>query len=306
MKRLTAIDAKPRFRAALDDDGGLELTIYGDIVDAASLSMLDSWGVDTATFTSALTVKQALDEAGEYSKIRVRINSPGGDVFEGLAIHSLLIGQSKPVECYIDGIAASSASLIAMAGSKRVMGVGSMLMVHRAWASCTGNSADMVKMSFTLDKVDGSIAAVYQQATGMKLADIQNLMNDETWLSPDDCVKAGFATEIAETPQTPAAMAQARRFAALGRLKHVPKALKASSAPACPCDCENCVAGDCDACAYPDCNSEACEDCPMQAAGTSNLSLYQIRARQCNAPAPEESNLSLFEARAAMVGRAQV
>lgn len=308
MPKITAIDAKPRFRAAIASDDALEMLVYGDIVDASTLAMLDSWGIATDAFTSALTVKAAIDAAGDYSKIRVRINSPGGDAFEGLAIHSLLTSQAKPVEVYVDGVAASSASIIAMAGSKRVMGKGAMLMVHRAWSTCSGNAEDMTKTAGTLAKVDESIAAVYQDRTGMKLADVRALMAEETWLSADDCVNAGFATEVAESSQTVAAMAQARRFAALGKLKRVPAALKASAVDECPCDCQNCLDGNCDACDNPACDSAECEDCPMQT-DTNNLSLFEARARllKHTAPAPpEDDNLSLYEARAAVLGRAQV
>lgn len=278
-----------RFHAELATDGALELLIYGDIVDASTLSYMEAWGYDTSGFVSALSVKKALDSAGAYSKVRMRINSPGGDAFEGMAIHSLLCGQGKPVEAYIDGIAASSASVIAMAASVRIMGRSAMMMIHDAWSGCIGNARDMRKMGDTLDKIDESIAAAYVDRTGLSLEEIQALMDEETWLSAQDCVEQKFATGIVEAPAAEAkAMARARRFKALALLKHVPDKFKAAAV--CACDCENCVNGDCSDCTNPDCDDANCVDCPMQAADAAASSAK-----------PAESNLSLNAARARML-----
>ena len=220
---------KPQFRAALQSDGTLELMVYGDIVDAYTVSMLESWGYSTDGMISALSVKKAIEEAGSaYSKIAVRINSPGGDAFEGIAIHSLLTSQGKPVEVCVDGIAASSASIIAMAGGKRTMGPSSMLMIHNAWCGCVGNAAELRKMAGTLDKIDESIAQAYVGRTGKKLDEVIALMNDETWLSAQDCIEHGFATDILEQPedQQVEAMAMARSFKALSKFSNRPPALR--------------------------------------------------------------------------------
>lgn len=275
--------AKPVFRAALQADGTLELLIYGDIVDAATISMLEAWGYSTDGFVSALNVKKALDESGTFSKVRLRINSPGGDAFEGMAINSLLVAQGKPVETYVDGIAASAASIIAMAGATRIMGPSAMMMIHDAWSFCVGNSRDMRKMGDTLDKIDESIAAAYTSRTGMSLQAIQVLMDEETWLSAQDCVDQGFATGIVEPPaaEENASMAMARNFHALARLNRVPDKLKMRApraADQCACDCDNCQDGDCPNCTNVDCEDPNCTDCPMQAADkakASNLEGYK-------------------------------
>lgn len=254
-----------RFHAELGSDGVLELVIYGDIVDAVTAGYLESWGYDPSSFVSALSVKKAIDGAGSYSKIRLRINSPGGDAFEGMAIHSLLTGQAKPVEAYIDGIAASSASVIAMAASTRVMGRSAMMMIHNAWASSTGYASDMRKMAGVLDKISESIASAYVDRTGMSMKEVQDLMDAETWLSAQDCVDQKFATGIVESPsgQDAKAMAAARRFATFAQFRNTPSRFKAA---ACACDCEACIEGDCSACTNKDCADENCTDCPMQAA----------------------------------------
>jgi ATP-dependent protease ClpP protease subunit len=291
--------AKPRFSAALQANGVLELMVYGDIVNAATISMLEAWGYSTDGFVSALNVKRALDEGGEYASVRVRINSPGGDAFEGIAIHALLSSAGKSVETLVDGIAASAASIIAMAGSTRTMGRSAMMMIHDAWTYGSGNSRDFRKLASTLDKIDGSIAEAYVARTGKPASEIRALMNAETWMSAQDCVDGGFATAIAQEPneeEEAAAMAMARGFKTLAKLKHVPDNLRdpaaaspnASNDNDCDCDCEACKDNRCQECSNEDCDDPNCKDCPMQEesaaasaplapAAASNLTLMQSR-----------------------------
>jgi len=277
--------SRPHFRASLKDDETLELMVYGDIVDAGTMSMLESWGYSTDGFVSALGVKKALDDAAQScSRVLVRINSPGGDAFEGVAINALLSSQPKPVECCVDGIAASAASIIFMAGGVRKMGCSAMLMIHDAWSGCVGNSRDMRKMADTLDKIDQSIAQSYMSRTGKTAEEIQSLMDEETWLSAQDCVDQGFATAVVEMPQeqSAVAMAQARQFKALGRFK-TPPALAATKDPTpaanyCACRCEACMDGTCTSCSDEDCVDGSCKECPIQnppPESRSNLSLMR-------------------------------
>jgi ATP-dependent protease ClpP protease subunit len=151
MKTKTRNARRPQFNASVASDGALELMVCGDIVDQGTIASLESWGISTEGFVSALNVKKALDSDTTCSKVRVRINSPGGDAFEGMAIHSLLRACGKPIEVCVDGIAASSASIVAMAGDTRIMGRAAMMMIHNAWADCVGNKGDMTKMADTLD-----------------------------------------------------------------------------------------------------------------------------------------------------------
>lgn len=312
-----------QFKASLQNDGTLEILIYGEIVDAATISMLEAWGYSTDGFVSALAVKKAMEAASGYTKIRLRINSPGGDAFEGMAIHSLLIGQGKPVETYIDGIAASSASIVAMAGSVRVMGPSAMMMIHDAWCYVCGNATDLRKMGETLDKIDDSIAAAYVGRTGLTIEAVKALMDAESWLSAQDCFDQGFATAIAELPQAEEqkAMARAKRFKALGRLKHVPDALRPAAKAVCECECAACQDGDCASCSNQECEDPDCVDCPMQADDTSDATLLNPAAavkpadavepvinvvdEPKPAPAQEESNLSWYRAKTRMLLRKQ-
>lgn len=276
--------AKPQFRAALAGDGVLELLIYGDIVDAATISMLEAWGYSTDGFVSSLNVKRALDASPSCTRIRLRINSPGGDAFEGMAIHSLISATGKPVDVFVDGIAASSASIVAMCGSTRTMGRVSMMMIHDAWSGCVGNKFDMRKMGDTLDKIDETIAAAYTERTGKTLDEVKALMDSETWLTAQDCVDQGFATGIVAQPEEEeaTAMAMARGFKVLAKLKQVPEVLqkKASNDNGCNCECSACGDGNCADCSNESCEDPECLDCPMQSDETenaSNLSLIQAR-----------------------------
>jgi len=291
------------FRASLRDDGTLEMLVYGDIVDTATLSMLEAWGYPTDGFISATAIKKQMDEAGEYAGISLRINSPGGDAFEGIAIHNLIRAQGKPVAVYVDGVAASSASIVAMAGDTITMGGNAMMMVHNAWCGCQGEAADMRKTADLLDKVSESIGQTYVKRTGKTAAEIKALMDAETWMSAQDCLRDGFATKIAEEPdeQSAQAMAMARGFKAFARMKNLPEALKdsaAGTAPAknmgagygeCECSCDNCAANNCASCTNADCADKNCQDCPMKASA--------------HTPVSAESDLSLYEARMSMLGR---
>ncbi len=207
---------KPFFAAAVKPGGTLELSIYEQIGR-------DFFG-DGVT---AKSVKQQLD-AAQFSRIAVRINSPGGDAFEGLAIGNLLRSTKKPIDVFVDGIAASAASIIAMAGHTRTMGANAMLMIHNAWTLCAGDGNDMRKMADTLDKISDSIAQTYMERTGKSLDDIKALMDAETWMSAQDAVDGGFATGITEE-SSEEAMALASTFAALDTMKHVPQELRNSS-----------------------------------------------------------------------------
>lgn len=207
-------------KSASQESGGrtLELTLYG---------VIEKYGD-----ASAAAVKRQL-VGGAFSKVRVRLNSPGGDVFEGIAIYNLLRAQGKPVECCVDGLAASAASVVAMAGDIRRINVGGMLMVHNPWSSCEGYASDMRKEADVLDSIAASIATLYSRASGKSVEAVRELMDAETWMAGPAAIAAGFATAVGEklSPKEASAVAaQARTSpfkAALQRYKHVPSGLAA-------------------------------------------------------------------------------
>lgn len=273
---------KPFFRAAMKADGVLELLIYEDIGE-------DWW---TGGGVTAKTVRQKIDEAGAFNKIALRINSPGGDAFEGVAIYNVLRAQGRPVDVFVDGIAASAASTVAMAGDAITMGVGSMMMVHNAWSVCVGDGDDMRKMGETLDMVSQTIGQIYVMRTGQDAAAIKSIMDEETWMGADECVEKGFATAIASSDDGgEAAMALAASFRSLAKLKNVPEKLRTARADEadgdgpCDCPCAPCRAGNCADCDCDGCGAENCgaEDCPCLeengAENKSNLSQYEARLK---------------------------
>lgn len=163
------------------------------------MEMYDVIGADYfGAGITAQTISDCMANAGVYNKITCRINSPGGDLFEGVAIYNLLKSCGKPVNCIVDGMAASAASLIAMAGDKVTMGTGTLMMIHEAMAITAGFAADHRKMAETLDTVTASAADLYVAKTGMKKDEILKMMAAETWMSAEDCVKQGFANVVSE------------------------------------------------------------------------------------------------------------
>lgn len=174
-----------------------EIMIYGDI------STYDSWWDD-----SAVTPQKFNDELkalGDVDEINVRINSNGGSVFAGVAIHSMLKRHSAKITVFIDGIAASIASVIAMAGDEIVMPVGSMLMIHNPWTFAMGNAKDFRKLADDLDTIGASMTDVYAARTGIDREELLGLLEAETWLSASQAVEKGFATRIEENSQPIAA-----------------------------------------------------------------------------------------------------
>ncbi|MGW7440607.1 head maturation protease, ClpP-related [Streptomyces sp. NPDC054849] len=150
------------------------------------------YGVTAKDFTAALSDVTA-------SSIDVRLNSPGGDVFDGIAIYEALLRHPAKVTTYIDGIAASIASVIAMAGDRRVIGRNSTFMIHEASALCVGEQKDMLETARLLNRISGNIADVYAHRTGLEDAEHwRSLMKAETWWTGAEAVKAGLATEVSD------------------------------------------------------------------------------------------------------------
>lgn len=167
-----------------------ELLIYGDIGESM-------WG-DSVT---ASDVKSLLD--GMSGDISVRINSPGGSVFDGFAIYNLLRSHNGTVTVHVDGLAASAASVIAMAGDEIVMGNASMLMIHDPWTMAVGDSGEMRKTAETLDKIRDSIVDAYAgKASDISRDDIAQMMADETWMTASEAQSMGFATGTEEGSAT--------------------------------------------------------------------------------------------------------
>ncbi|MGK0575513.1 head maturation protease, ClpP-related [Macrococcus capreoli] len=189
-----------------------EIDIYGAIES-------EDWFSES----SAVKFNNDLKEIGDVSTIYLNINSPGGDVFEGQAIYSMLKRHKAHIVARIDGCAASIASVIAMAGDKIIMPNNAMMMIHDPWTFAIGNSREMRKVADDLDKINESIVNTYLNKTDGKTTEtnIRTMMQEETWLSAEDALKYGFADEITEEVKVAASID--KTFA--NRYKNVPNNL---------------------------------------------------------------------------------
>ncbi|PRG91362.1 peptidase [Burkholderia multivorans] len=162
--------------------------------DAAAISIYDSIGDNwEGTGVTAKRISAALRNIGAR-EVTVNVNSPGGDFFEGVAIYNLLREHKAKVTVNVMGLAASAASVIAMAGDEILMGDGAFLMIHNAWAVAIGNRHDMAAAAATLAPFDAAMAKLYAQRAGISEETAAAMMDKETWIGADQAVKDGFAT----------------------------------------------------------------------------------------------------------------
>jgi ATP-dependent Clp protease, protease subunit len=169
-----------------------KLYIYGDIVDH------DLGDYNYPDDVVPNKFKDELYSLGNVQKIDLHINSNGGSVFAAYAIMNMLKNHKAYITTYIDGIAASAASIIAMAGDKIIMPVGSMFMVHQPMLSMWGNynTNELEKVINMLNSISDNMIDVYHNRTGLDKKKIKKILNAETWLSPTEALELGFADEI--------------------------------------------------------------------------------------------------------------
>jgi ATP-dependent Clp protease protease subunit len=166
---------------------------------------------------SAKSVADEIKSLGQVETIQVRINSPGGDVFDGLAIYNTLARHPAHVETHIDGMALSIASVIAMAGNEVHMAENAMLMIHDPWTVAMGSADEFRKKADLMDQVKGNLVDTYARRAGLPAEQIAALMSEETWLTAKDAQHLGFVDEIAEELQLAASFD-------LSRFRNAPKA----------------------------------------------------------------------------------
>lgn len=169
--------------AAAESDTGI--SIYEPIG-------FDPW---TGQGVTVARVDAALRKIGNRA-VTVRINSPGGDMLQGVAIYNALRKHPAKVTVEVMGIAASAASVIAMAGDEVRMGLGTLMMVHNAWGVVVGNRLELLEAAATFDKFDAAMADIYQARTGLKRSEIVALMDRETFMTADEAVKFAFADKV--------------------------------------------------------------------------------------------------------------
>lgn len=190
----------PVFNVANLGGGEAEITLYGEVMEE---SPKDYWSGESmdGVYISVQEFNEKLDEIKDASHITVHLNSCGGDLFAGLAIHNVLKALPATITMKVEGIAASAASVIACAGDEVVVMPGSIFMVHSAAAFLFGyyNSADLATMCSQIDACNKSIVNVYADKTGRDIAELSELVEAETWLIGDEIVDAGFADALDES-----------------------------------------------------------------------------------------------------------
>lgn len=171
------------YRIQNADSGPAQINIFDEI---------SWWGISAEMF--------AADLADIKGDVEVHINSPGGDAFDGITIYNALAARKGNVTTVVDGLAASAASVIFMAGKERSVSPGAMVMIHDALALCIGNAADMRDTAQLLDKVSDNIAGVYAAHAGKTPAEWRAAMVAEGWYTADEAVTAGLAHKLTARP----------------------------------------------------------------------------------------------------------
>ncbi|EAA5012886.1 peptidase [Shigella sonnei] len=197
---------------AADVRGAADIFIYEEI---------GGFGVTAKQFA------EDLKALGDVSHINLRIHSPGGDVFEGIAIYNLLRNHPADITVYIDGVAASMASVVAMAGDRVVMPENAMMMIHKPWGISGGNAGDMRDYADLLDKVETVLIPAYARKTGKSAQEITAMLEDETWMDGKECLKHGFADELLPSVRAMARIESKRT----GDFLHMPETIKGMITP---------------------------------------------------------------------------
>ena len=166
-------------KASVADDTD-EIYIYDEI---------GLWGIEA---------KQFIDDLNRITagKIDLRLNTPGGSVFDGNAMYNALKRHSATITTYIDGLAASMGSIIALAGDKVHMADNAMYMIHNPWTIAWGEASDLRKSADTLDKLKVSMVRIYADKTGLSDDEVIRLMDEETWFTADEARDSGFVDDV--------------------------------------------------------------------------------------------------------------
>lgn len=195
-------------RAAADEADAAEILIYDEI---------GFWGI------AAKDVVQAL-RGVTAATIHARINSPGGDVMDGVAIYNALRGHGARVITHIDGMAASIASVIALAGDEVRMAENAFFMIHDPWGITIGTATEHRKTADVLDKVEGVIAETYLKRAEAERDQVLAWMDEETWFTAEEAKDAGFVDEVVATAPVKAQFD-------LSAFRHAPAALRDAEPP---------------------------------------------------------------------------
>lgn len=215
MPKILNFREKPSFAVrSAKDKKSAEIVIYTAIGESF-------WG-------DALSAKQFSEELkkldSSVEEINVRINSPGGDVFDGVAIYNRLKQHKAKVIVHIDGLAASIASIIALAGDEIIIGDGALFMVHLPWTWAVGNRMEMENTVNRLLDVEEQLIGIYAKKSGLDRGEIKALLEAETWMGADEAIEKGFVDKKAEDSLPIAASAFEQQW-----IKRAPKNYKSET-----------------------------------------------------------------------------
>lgn len=206
------VNQKSWFRMQAKEDQTADIYIYDEI---------GGWGISARRFTEDLI------SLGNLSHINLHIHSPGGEVFDGIAIYNQLKNHSATITVYIDGLAASMASVIAMVGDTVIMPKNAMMMIHKPWGVSWGDANDMREYADLLDKLENVLIPAYVAKTGKTTEEITAMLEQETWLDGDECVEHGFADKVIEPVKAMASLTSKR----IEEFSSMPSAIKNQITP---------------------------------------------------------------------------
>ena len=162
-----------------------------EMVDVYLFNEIGMWGVTAQDFIN--DIKEHKEQP-----MNLHINCVGGDVFDGMAIYNVLLKRTQKTTVYVEGIAASMGSVIALAGDEVIMSENSLLMLHTAWGGTMGEADDMRKYANILDKLSDESADIYVKKTGLSLEEVKDMMDEETWLNAEEALEYGFVDSISD------------------------------------------------------------------------------------------------------------
>ena len=164
----------------------------GETADVYIFDEIGTYGITAQEF-----INDIKDLKG--SPINLRINSLGGDVFDGMAMYNVIKRREAKTTVYIEGIAASIATIIALGADEVVMAENSLFMIHNAWGGTMGEAKEMRKTADTLDKISGELIDIYRKKTGLSYEVLSEMMDEETWLNAEEALSMGFIDTISDS-----------------------------------------------------------------------------------------------------------
>lgn len=205
-------------KMSADKTNSADIFIYGEITKYA----WEEYGE-----VSSITFKEELDELGSVEQINLYINSPGGSVFEAMAIIAMLQRHPADIISHIDGLAASCASVLPMISKQIIMPANSLMMIHHAWTFAMGNASELRKAADDIERISQSMCQYYLDRTGDKLSkeQLNEMLKEDTWLTAQQCLEYGLCDVVTESNQA-AAYSFDEEWAE--RYNNVPKQLQQS------------------------------------------------------------------------------